>query len=195
MKVHRPPVAVLWGNHVPALVDGALDRERQLAEVHVTGLKGERFTWAKSLKRHRPEVGGAARLDRVRCGQEAPKLFLSKRANPVLPLRLAEAVRALLLSAHPEGRVRKQDAVLHASLSKLDRAARISLSALSRKMPPITDLRSFARQAILAAALTNGGWTVIYVAEKSPKAPQPEPPKKAAGTPAPVIPLRPAGSG
>jgi hypothetical protein len=62
-------------------------------------------------------------------------------------------------------------------------------------MPPITDLRSFARQAILAAALTNGGWTVIYVAEKSPKAPQPEPPKKAAGTPAPVIPLRPAGSG
>lgn len=81
---------------------GALNGERQFVEVHITGLKGERLTWARSLKRHRREIGSYLRLDQVRCGQEAPKLFLRERPNPLLALRLAEAVRALLLSTHPE---------------------------------------------------------------------------------------------
>jgi hypothetical protein len=71
----------------------------------------------------------------------------------------------------------------------------ILLDGFVRDMAPIIDLAGFARQALLAAALTNGGWTVVYVADEPPKAaPTPELPKSA-GTSAPVIPLRPRVKG
>jgi hypothetical protein len=88
MKIDGPTLAVLRGAHLPALVDGALDRERQSGEVHVTGLKCERFAGAWSLKGHRPEVRGDPGLYPVRRGQEVPELGLREGPSPVFALYL-----------------------------------------------------------------------------------------------------------
>jgi hypothetical protein len=49
--------------------------------------------------------------------------------------------------------------------------------SLGEDLAPITSPYDFVRRVLLTAALTNGGWTLVYIA--------PEPPK----SPAPVIPL------
>jgi hypothetical protein len=87
VEIHCLPLPVLRGTHRPALVDGALDREGQVAEGHVTGPKSQRLTRARPLKGHRSSSGAKPPPVGTAIPPSVVKNTRIGRTRPVLPRR------------------------------------------------------------------------------------------------------------